>query len=144
MKIVAGFGFWYQAWFWITMALIVVYTVVLFYRQLRVLRGIRMENPDGSADDWHDQQSHYGIGVADIFLACPASLLAVVLSILELRYGLFLLGAIGFWYIWANIMTTATSMKFHNPKLSFNWWITFPFGSVVGLSAFLLPVAVYV
>jgi hypothetical protein len=46
---------------------------------------------------------------------------------------------LGFWFMRVNTMTTATSLKFHDPRLTFVWWITFPFEIVVGLSAFLLP-----
>ena len=28
-----------------------------------------MKGPDGSLDDWHEQKTHYGIAVADIFFS---------------------------------------------------------------------------
>lgn len=31
-------------------------------------------------------------------------------------------------------MTTATSLRFENPKLRPNWWVTFPAGIFVGLA----------
>ena len=99
-----------------------------------------MDNPDGSADDWAEQPSHFGIAIADVCFACPASLAAVVLSIVAPRVGLYPLGAVGFWFIWANNMTTATSVRFHGPKLTISWWVTFPAGAVLGRSAFLLPI----
>ena len=48
--------------------------------------------------------------------------------------GLFLLAMVAFWFVWANLMTTATSLRFENPKLSPNWWIAFPTGILVGLA----------
>jgi len=31
-------------------------------------------------------------------------------------------------------MTTVTSVRFEKPKITLNWLVTFPFGSVVGLA----------
>jgi hypothetical protein len=136
-----GFAMQYRVWFWLTQFLISFYALVLLWWQLKVLRGGRMENPDGSADTWAEQRSHFGMAVADVFFACPMSILAVVLSIVAPRVGLYLLGAVGFWFMWANIMGTATSLRFYSPKLTINWWITFPSGVAVGLSAFFIPIA---
>jgi hypothetical protein len=92
-----------------------------------------MTAPDGSSDDWHEQKTHYGIAVADLFLACPAGLIGIVLVFVSPRWGFYLLALVSFWFLWANIMGTATSLRFENPKLTFSWWIVFPTGSIVGL-----------
>jgi hypothetical protein len=39
-----------------------------------------------------------------------------------------------FWFLWANTMTTITSLRFERPKITFQWIVVFPFGAVVGLS----------
>lgn len=92
-----------------------------------------MQNTDGSADSWHEQKTHYGIAVADLFLACPASILGIILVFISPRWGFYLLALVSFWFLWANIMTTATSLRFENPRLTLIWWIVFPAGSIVGL-----------
>ncbi len=46
------------------------------------------------------------------------------------------MGQVSFWFVWANIMTTATSLRFQKPVLNLNWWITFPVGILVGLVCF--------
>ena len=93
-----------------------------------------MQNPDGTSDDYHEQKTHYGIAFADVFLACPACFVAIVLVFISPRWGFYLLAMVAFWFVWANLMTTATSLKFENPKLTLNWWIAFPTGIFVGLA----------
>jgi hypothetical protein len=101
--------------------------------QINILRGKAMKNPDGSVDDWHEQKTHYGIAIADVFLACPACILGIVLVFVNPRWDFYLLTMVSFWFTWANIMTTATSLRFEKPKLNLNWWITFPSGILIGL-----------
>jgi hypothetical protein len=96
-----------------------------------------MQNTDGSTDGWHEQKTHYGIAVADVFLACPAAIIGIFLIFVSPRWGFYLLALVSFWLVWANTMTTATSLRFENPRLTLNWWITFPVGGIVGL-AFIL------
>ncbi len=43
-------------------------------------------------------------------------------------------GMASFWFLWANTMTTITSLRFERPKITFQWVVVFPFGAVVGLS----------
>lgn len=93
-----------------------------------------MTNPDGSVDDWHEQKTHFGIAFADVLLACPAGIIGIILVFVSPRWGFYLLALVSFWLLWANIMTTATSLRFEKPKLTFNWWFTFPIGSLVGLA----------
>ena len=108
--------------------------LIILGLQISVLKGHAMKNPDGSFDNWHKQKTHYGIAVADVFLACPACIVGIILVFVSPRWGFYLLALVSFWFVWANIMTTATSLRFENPKLTLNWWITFPSGILVGLA----------
>jgi len=94
-----------------------IYVLLVGGWQIKVLRGEAMKNPDGSKDDWHEQKTHYGIAVADLFLACPAGIVGIILVFIAPRWGHYLLALVSFWFIWANIMTTATSLRFENPKI---------------------------
>jgi len=93
-----------------------------------------MKNPDGSSDGWHQQKTHYGIAIADIFLACPASIAGILLVFVSPRWGYYLLALVSFWFVWANIMTTATSLRFEKPRITLNWLIVFPSGILLGLA----------
>ena len=119
---------------YILLVLLGLYILLIGGWQIKVLRGETMGNPDGSTDDWHEQKTHYGIAFADVFLACPVGLVGILLIFLAPRWGFYLLGLVSFWFVWANIMTTATSLRFEKPKLSLNWWVTFPAGILVGLA----------
>ncbi len=109
-------------------------SIIIWLWQIKVLQGKAMKNPDGSVDDWHEQKILYGIALADIFLACPATIASIVLIFVYPRRGYYILALVSFWFFWANIMATATSLRFENPKISFSWFITFPFGSILGLA----------
>jgi hypothetical protein len=116
------------------MALFGVYVLLLWVWQVKVLKGKAMRNPDGSSDDWHQQKTHYGIAFADVFLACPASIAGILLVFVSPRWGYYLLALVSFWFIWANIMATATSLRFEKPRITLNWLITFPSGILLGLA----------
>ncbi len=118
----------------VLMALICLYTLLIGGWQIMILKGKAMKNPDGSSDDWHEQKTHYGIAFADVFLTGPASIAGIVLVFVSPRWGYYLLSLVSFWFVWANIMTTATSLRFEKPKINLNWFITFPSGIFVGLS----------
>ena len=120
--------------FYLLQALIGFYALLIWVWQFKVLRGKAMQNPDGSVDDWHTQKTHYGIAFADVFLACPAAILGIILVFVAPRWGHYLLALVSFWFLWANIMTTATSLRFEDPKINLNWFITFPLGGLVGLA----------
>jgi len=110
-------------------------SMFLWGYQLMILRGKRIKNPDGSVDDWHEQKLCYGAALADITTAVPLTLLAIVLIFLGWRLGYYLMGLASFWFVWANTMTTATSIRFENPKESFIvWLLTFPFCILLGLA----------
>ncbi len=108
--------------------------LVIWGWQIKVLKGKTMKNPDGTSDSWHEQKTHYGIAFADIFFACPVNIAGIVLVFVCPRWGYSLLALVSFWWVWANIMTTTTSLRFEKPKITFNWIIAFPFGILVGLS----------
>lgn len=108
--------------------------LILWIWQVKVLKGRAMKNPDGSIDNWHEQKTHYGIAFADIFLACPLNIAGIVLAFVSPRWGYYILALVSFWWIWANIMTMSTSLRFEKPKITLNWLIVYPFGILVGFA----------
>ena len=102
--------------------------------QFSVLKGRAMKNPDGSSDNWHEQKTHYGIALADIFVACPANIAGIILLLISPRWGYYLLALVSFWWVWSNTMTTSTSLRFEKPKITLSWIIVFPFGILIGLA----------
>ena len=123
-----------QVCLYVIMGIMGLFCVVLWDWQIKVLKGKPMKNPDGSFDNWHEQKTHYGIAIADIFLACPVNIAGIILVFISPRWGYYLLALVTFWWIWANFMTTATSLRFEKPKITFMWFIVFPFGILVGLA----------
>jgi hypothetical protein len=122
---------------YLLLALMGLFSLLVFGWQIMILRGKSMQNPDGTSDDYHEQKTHYGIAFADVFLACPASFVAIVLVFISPHWGFYLLTMVSFWFVWANLMTTATSLRFENPKLTLSWLIVFPTGIFVGLATIL-------
>ena len=119
---------------YVLLALIGILTLSLGYWQIMVLQGKAMQNPDGSFDDWHQQKILYGIALADLFIACPASIIGIILVFINPRWGYYLLALVSFWLIWANMMTTTTSLRFEKPSITLNWLIVYPLGMLVGLA----------
>jgi len=119
---------------YILLALMGLHSLLVFGWQILILRGRAMQNPDGTTDDYHAQKTHYGIAFADVFLACPTCFVAIALVFISPHWGFYLLTMIAFWFMWANLMTTATSLRFEHPQLSLNWWIAFPTGIIIGLA----------
>jgi hypothetical protein len=109
-------------------------SIIVWWWQIMVLKGKAMRNPDGSVDDWHEQKLCYGIAVADIFLACPATIAGIIVVFANPRWGYYILALVSFWFVWSNIMTTVTSLRFEKPKFTFSWFVVFPFGSLIGLA----------
>jgi hypothetical protein len=107
--------------------------IIIWFWQLKVFGGRAMKNPDGTADDWHEQKLFYGIALADIFIAIPVTLLGIVLIFLEQRLGYYLTGLAAFWFVWSNAVYTITSLRFEKPKITPIWIIVFPFGAILGL-----------
>ena len=119
---------------YIILVLFGLFCIILWGWQFMVLRGKSMKNPDGSVDDWHEQKLFYGIALADIVIAVPVALIGITFIFLDWRIGYFLTALASFWYLWANTMTTATSLRFENPKCTISWFFTFPLQVVLGLS----------
>jgi hypothetical protein len=119
---------------YVLLALIGMMVLIIGGWQAMVFRGRAMENADGSKDDWHEQKIFYGMALADLVLACPASITGIILVFLSPRWGIYLLALTSFWLVWANTMTTATSLRFEKPRISLYWFITFPFGAIVGMA----------
>ncbi|MFC1996531.1 hypothetical protein ACFLXI_02850 [Chloroflexota bacterium] len=122
---------------YVLLALMGIFTLLVFGWQIMILRGKAMQNPDGTSDDYHKQKIHYGSAFADVFLACPVCFVAIVLVFVSPRWGFYLLTMISFWFVWTNLMTTTTSLRFEKPKLTLNWLIVFPTGIIVGLGTIL-------
>jgi len=110
------------------------YCLIVLGWQIMVLKGRAMKNADGSVDSWHEQKTYYGMAFADIFLSCPVNIIGIILVFITPRWGFYLLALVSFWWVWANMMSTATSLRFEKPKITLNWFITFPFGALVGLA----------
>ena len=58
---------------------------------------------------------------------------AIMLVFLSPRWGISL-ALLSFWIVWANIMTTATSLRFYHPRITVTWFVTFPLGALIGLA----------
>lgn len=119
---------------YVLLGFMAIYTVILYVAQVMVLKGKQFKNPDGSVDDWHEQKTHWGIAFADITIACPANIAAFVLIFIYPHWGFYLLALASFWWIWANVMTTATSLRFFNPRFTLMWFIAFPSGAILGIA----------
>ena len=109
-------------------------SIVVWWWQIMVLKGKEMRNPDGSVDNWHEQKLIFGMAVADIFLACPATIAGIIMVFICPRWGYYILALVSFWFVWANIMTTVTSVRFENPKITLTWFVAFPFGTIIGFA----------
>ena len=119
---------------YIIIAIFGLLTIIVFGWQIMVLRGKSMKNPDGSVDDWHEQKLYYDIALADITIAVPLTLAGITLIFVSSRVGYYLTGLGSFWFLWTNVMTTATSLRFEKPKISLNWFFVFPFGALLALA----------
>ncbi len=118
----------------VLVALLALFFVLLLWWQVQVLKGRAMDNPDGSVDDWHDQEILYGMAVADVFIACPLAFAGVAVVFLSPRHGVFLLALVSFFFIWVNVAFTKTSLRFRRPRITLNWFIVYPFGALLGLA----------
>ena len=119
---------------YIIISLFGLLAVILLGWQIAVLRGKSMKNPDGTVDDWHEQKLFFGIALADVTVAVPLTLIGIISIFAGWQVGYYLTGLASFWFLWANIMATATSLRFEKPKISLNWFIVFPFGVIVALA----------
>ncbi|WP_445475468.1 hypothetical protein ACT9XH_01605 [Methanococcoides methylutens] len=110
-----------------------VITLILWWFQINVYKGKAMDNPDGSADDWHEQKILFGMSLADIVIICPLTFAGIALILIESRWGFFILGLLSFWHVWVNTAFTVTSLWFEKPKITLMWFMAYPFGTLLGL-----------
>ena len=132
MNAVGNLQLFSQLTFYVLMFFMGLFSVLIFFWQIMVLRGRAMNNADGSCDDWSEQKNFWGIAFADVFIACPVTFAGIALVFTGLRCGFYMLALVGFWFIWANTMTTANSLRFENPKITLSWLFTFPMGIFIG------------
>ena len=116
----------------VLLALMALLTVLVAGAQIGCIRGRPFQNPDGTVDDWREQKIFYGMAWADLLVACPLSFVSIALVFAHPRLGLMLLVGVGTWLLWANVMTTVTSLRFEKPRLTMPWLVVFPFGGLVG------------
>lgn len=109
-------------------------TLILCWFQINVYKGKSMDNPDGSADDWHEQKILFGMSFADIFIICPATFVGIALILIDSHWGFFILGLLSFWHVWVNTAFTVTSLRFEKPEITLMWFIVYPFGILLGIS----------
>jgi hypothetical protein len=118
---------------YLMLSLMGLLSIIVLGWQVLVLRGWRMKNPDGSADSYGEQKTHFGIAVADVCVSVPVTIIGIGMVLAQNRWGFFLLALASFWLIWANVMTTATSLRFQRPTIDLVWFLTFPFGALLGV-----------
>lgn len=116
----------------VLLALMGLFAVLIFVWQILVIRGRSMRNPDGTVDDWREQKILYGMAVADVFWACPVTFSGIALIAMGSVWGTLLAAAAAFWFIWSNLMTTVTSLRFENPRITLSWIVVYPTGILVG------------
>ena len=84
---------------YILLAAIALFTLLVIRAQAGCIRGKFFSNPDGTRDDWRQQKIFYGIAWADLVLACPTSLVALVLIFTVPPRGFFFLFPATFYYL---------------------------------------------
>jgi hypothetical protein len=124
---------WSKLILYLDVGLMGVIALLLLRWQVSVLQGRAMNNPDGTADDWHTQKILYGMALADILLAIPLTLAGVALVFLGVKIGFYIMGMVSFWFLWINLATTLTSVRFERPRFTFSWFLVFPLGAILGL-----------
>jgi hypothetical protein len=111
-----------------------LFTLILGWFQFNVFRGRAMNNPDGTVDDWHEQKILFGMAIGDLVIICPITILSIILILVENEWGFFILSLVSFWYVWVNLAFTLTSLRFENPRITAEWIVAFPFGSILGFA----------
>jgi hypothetical protein len=119
---------------YVLLAAIAVFTLLILRAQIGTIRGTPFANPDGTKDDWQEQKIFYGIAWADIFVACPLSCAGLIMIFAAPRWGFYTMGLVCFWFVWADVMTTVTSLRFEQPRITLSWIVVFPLGAVIGLA----------
>ena len=126
---------------YVIMLAMAVFTLLVLWAQIGIIRGRPFENPDGTKDDWREQKIFYGIAWADIAVACPIALAALIMIFAAPRWGLYTMGLVSFWFLWTNVMTTVTSLRFEKPRITLQWIVVFPLGAVIGLAFIIWTIA---
>ncbi len=72
------------------------------------------------------------MALADLFVAIPVNIIGILLVFVSPLWGYYALALVSFWWLWAGVMTTSTSLRFEKPKINLLWFLTFPFGALVG------------
>jgi hypothetical protein len=67
-------------------------------------------------------------------VAIPITLAALIMIFTAPRWGFYTMGLVSFWFMWTNVMTSVTSLRFAKPRITLRWIIVFPLGSVIGLA----------
>jgi len=119
---------------YVILAAIALFTLLVSWAQVGIIRKKPFENPDGTKDDWREQKIFYGIAWADILVACPLSIAALAMIFANPRLGFYTMGMVSFWFVWTNVMTTVTSLRFAKPRITLPWLIVFPLGALIGLA----------
>ena len=91
MQVILNLSFVSQISLYVLLILMGLLALIVWFWQLRVLQGNAMKNVDGTVDSWHEQKISYGIALADLVLACPATILGVILTFSSPRLGFYLL-----------------------------------------------------
>jgi hypothetical protein len=133
MSVIATLPVLSRVTLYVLLALFGIFTSLLLWAQINTARGRPFQNPDGTKDDWTEHRLFWGIAWADILVACPTSYVALVLMFLAPRWGFFLMGMVAFFFVWANLIFTLTSLRFERPKITLEWLVVFPTGTIVGL-----------
>ena len=134
MDILASLSLGARALLYILLAAIALFTLLVAGAQVGCIRGRPFRNPDGTTDDWRKQKLFYGIAWADLVVACPTWLVALVAILAAQSWGFYLMGMVSFWLLWTGLMTTITSLRFEKPTLTLRWLVVFPLGAIIGLA----------
>ena len=134
MNVLEGLPVFSRLFLYLLLTLIGTLTFIVARAQVGCIRGRPFKNPDGTSDDWREQKLFYGIAWADLLVACPLSVVGLVMVFTAPKLGFFLLGGVNVWFVWANVMTTVTSLRFEKPRITLPWLVVFPFGGLVGLA----------
>jgi hypothetical protein len=102
-------------------SLIAFLTIIVGWAQIGCLRRRPFNNPDGTTDDWQEQKIFYGMAWADLVVVCPLSIFGLVVVFIAPTAGLLLLAGVSVWLVWANVMTTITSLRFEKPHITVQW-----------------------
>lgn len=120
---------------YVLLGLYAVGLIGLWFWQFQVFRGKAMKNPDGSSDDWHDEPMVYGLALADMVFSIPVGLIGIIFILVGYPLGHYIMGMVAFWFVWINLATTATSLRFNKPRTNLVAWVlAYPALVMLGLA----------